>query len=70
MPVAVSYRTSQSVVPDWRPVQQIDECWRVEDGWWRERPVSRRYFRLLLVGGVIVTLFQDLTDGCWYVQAY
>ena len=68
VPIAVAKR--RSAQPHWQPVERVEECWRVEDGWWRERPTSRRYFRLLLAGGVVLTLFQDLTNGRWYAQTY
>ncbi len=48
-------------------VQAIQECWRIDDEWWRS-PVSRRYVRLLLDGGAMVTVYHDLEEGRWYTQ--
>jgi hypothetical protein len=50
----------------WR-VESTGEIWRVDDEWWR-RPISRRYFEVMLEGGKHVTLFEDLTTGEWFMQ--
>jgi hypothetical protein len=42
--------------------------WRLEDEWWRERPISRRYWHLELDSGKRINVFQDLIDGAWYQQ--
>jgi hypothetical protein len=52
-----------------RPVEQVQDVWRIDDEWWRE-PISRRYLTLLLADGALRTVFQDLTDGRWYEQRY
>lgn len=49
-------------------VEAVQEEWRLVDEWWRERPIRRRYFRLALVDGRIVTVFHDGVDGAWYAQ--
>ncbi len=46
----------------------VDE-WLVEDEWWRA-PLARRYLRLLLADGRLLTLFADLVHGGWYLQPY
>lgn len=35
------------------------------DEWWRERPVSRVYYSLLLEDGGTVTAYRDLVSGRW-----
>lgn len=52
-----------------RGIEHERERWVVEDRWWTPRPVRRRYFELVLEGGVNVTVFQDLTSRRWYSQA-
>jgi hypothetical protein len=47
----------------------VQDSWQVETEWWRPRPVSRRYFHLLLPSGALTTVYQDLVDGLWYAQA-
>ncbi len=51
-------------------VEAVLETWRIDDEWWRERPVSRVYYRLLLEDGRTVTLYRDLVRGRWSKQAY
>ncbi len=52
-----------------RRVEAVREEWRVEEGWWTDAPVRRRYLELVLAGGRVTTVFQDLRDpGRWYAQ--
>jgi hypothetical protein len=48
-------------------VEDILDVWRIDDEWWR-RPITRRYFELLLDGGKRVVLFEDLSTGEWFMQ--
>jgi hypothetical protein len=50
-----------------RRVQHILEIWQVDEEWWRE-PISRRYARLALDDGRIVTVYLDLLGREWYLQ--
>ena len=50
-----------------RAVRQILEIWQVDDEWWRD-PISRRYARLVLDDGRIVTVYLDLLSRRWYLQ--
>lgn len=50
-------------------VEEIIDIWRIDDEWWRE-PLLRRYFLVVLEGGALRTLFQDLLSGQWYAQRY
>lgn len=52
----------------WRPVEVVQERWRVDEGWWWERPVSRMYWRLVLAGGRQITVYEDLAGKSWWVQ--
>jgi hypothetical protein len=49
-------------------VESVLEDWLVEDRWWTDRPVRRRYLELVLEGGRCVLVFRDLTSGRWYSQ--
>jgi hypothetical protein len=49
-------------------VAQIQDCWRIDDEWWRERPVVRLYYTLRLEGDVLVTLYHDLITDTWHEQ--
>jgi hypothetical protein len=51
-------------------VESIVETWRIDDEWWREKPVSRLYRRVVLEDGRVVDVYQALASGRWYRQAY
>jgi hypothetical protein len=51
-------------------VLQVQDTWRIDDEWWRERPVSRVYFSLLLEDGQVVTVYDDVGRGRWALQHY
>ncbi len=51
-------------------VESVLETWRIDDEWWREKPVSRMYFRLLLEDGRTVTAYRDLIGNRWQCQNY
>lgn len=61
-PLAVVLRSRR------RRVAGVQETWRVEEEWWRERAVSRQYWRLVLEDGQVVTVFEDLVEGGWWRQ--
>lgn len=65
LPVAVARRRGE-----WRQVEQVDDAWRVAEEWWRETPQERTYYRLLLEGGRLLSLFHDGSSGRWYEQRY
>ncbi len=64
-------------------IEGVLEVWRLAEGWWREVPVDRTYYRVAVDGGRALTLFRDegsrddgLRDGAdgaeaggrWYEQ--
>ena len=54
-------------------VERIEEACRIADEWWREAPLQRSYYRVVLEGGGTLTLFHDDTQppaGGWYEQRY
>ncbi len=52
----------------WVAVARTADRWRIDDEWWRERPLSRTYYRVLLEDGQPLTLFRDDVTGQWYEQ--
>jgi hypothetical protein len=72
MPRAARVRTSAAGIPvqvDGHTVEQVRESWVVEDRWWTGRPLRRRYWELLSVGGRNVVVFCDLgAGGGWFAQ--
>lgn len=74
-PVPVQVCTSSDGVPSTivlrgRPcdVVTVQERWRVDEGWWWDRPVSRLYWQLVLIDGRLITVYQDLQDKTWWAQ--
>lgn len=51
-------------------VEAVLETWRIDDEWWRQLPISRLYYRLLLEDGRTVTVYRDETGGRWWKQRY
>ena len=51
-------------------VLQVQDTWRIDDEWWRERPVSRLYYELALEDGRVVTVYRDEANHSWYHQIY
>jgi hypothetical protein len=49
-------------------VEAVSEEWVVEDRWWTEEPLRRRYFELVLADGRTAVVFRDLVGGGWYAQ--
>lgn len=54
----------------WRPVEQVVDLWEVETEWWTPEPVNRRYWRLALTDGGLLTVYRDLATGQWFRQGY
>jgi hypothetical protein len=63
----------------WTAVLDVIEVWRIGEEWWRERPIRRTYFTVVLKEGRSVTVFRDElaatlagpgTDGGWFEQRY
>ena len=43
--------------------------WIVEDRWWTEQPIHRRYWELITETGRRIVVFHDLTSSGWFSQA-
>ena len=48
----------------------IEDCWRIDDEWWRSEPVSRLYYAVILASGQRIVLSKNLIDSSWYRQTY
>ncbi|MGI8921386.1 MAG: hypothetical protein ACR2HD_06895 [Solirubrobacteraceae bacterium] len=44
------------------------ESWLIEDRWWTDRPLRRRYWELVTSDGRNLVVFHDLDSGNWYTQ--
>lgn len=49
-------------------VLSVEDQWCIEDEWWRDHPVSRSYYEVVLADGRRVTLYQDIVTSKWYEQ--
>ncbi|MBI4301679.1 MAG: hypothetical protein HY664_03650 [Chloroflexi bacterium] len=77
-PIGLPQPIEVRVVPNGWPVAvraghrwlmaQIVGRWRIDDEWWREQPVSRMYFEIVLENGHHWVIFQDLIGNIWFRQ--
>lgn len=59
----------QPLAVDGETVDAVSESWLVEDRWWTDQPLRRRYWEVVTAGGRNVVVFRDLVArGCWYRQ--
>ena len=49
-------------------VASVDDLWEIDEEWWRENPVVRRYYQVTTEDGRPMTIFRDLVSGEWYRQ--
>ena len=49
-------------------VAAIRETWLLEDRWWTEQPLRRRYWEVVTTDGVDRVVFHDLIEGGWWRQ--
>ncbi|MEJ7824030.1 MAG: hypothetical protein WKF48_01300 [Solirubrobacteraceae bacterium] len=51
---------------DGEVVEAVRESWLVEDRWWTERPLRRRYWEVVTAGGRNAIVFRDLVEQGWH----
>lgn len=51
-----------------RAVDSVRESWLVEDRWWTERPLRRRYWEVVTECGRDEVVFHELESGRWWRQ--
>jgi hypothetical protein len=51
-------------------ITAVEDCWRIDDEWWRSEPVSRLYYAVILVSGQRLVLSKNLIANSWYRQSY
>jgi hypothetical protein len=49
-------------------VDFVRESWLIEDRWWVQRPLRRRYWEVVTACGRDVVVFHELEAGGWFVQ--
>ena len=58
----------QPLTVDGREVESVRESWLLEDRWWTERPLRRRYWEVITVCGRNEVVFHDLRSARWWRQ--
>ncbi len=53
---------------DGRAVDTVRESWLVEDRWWTDRPVRRRYWEVVTADGRNLVVFREIERGDWFRQ--
>ena len=53
---------------DGQAVEAIRESWLIEDRWWTDVPLRRRYWEVVTADGRNLVAFRDLVRGRWYTQ--
>ena len=56
------------LVVDGRRVDFVRESWLLEDRWWTQRPLRRRYWEVVTSCGRDLVVFHELEEGGWFVQ--
>ena len=49
-------------------VLAVRETWLLEDRWWGEQPLCRRYWELLMASGRNAVVFCELPARRWFAQ--
>lgn len=73
--LGIPRRATVAVDPDGQPqavdgraVDSVRETWLLEDRWWTERPLRRRYWEVVTTYGSDQVVFHDLIAGGWWRQ--
>jgi hypothetical protein len=53
---------------DGRAVEAVRESWLIEDRWWTDMPLRRRYWEVVTADGRNLVVFRELAGGRWYAQ--
>jgi hypothetical protein len=53
---------------DGHAVEAVRESWLVEDRWWTDLPLRRRYWEVVTADGRDLVAFRDLERGRWFTQ--
>ena len=51
-------------------VESVEDTWRIADEWWREVPIVRTYFEVLLEDGRRTVLYRDDITHQWFKQLH
>ena len=51
---------------DGRTVDTVRESWLIEDRWWTDQPLRRRYWEVVTTCGRNVVVFRELEEQRWF----
>jgi len=51
-----------------KAVEAVRESWLVEDRWWTDAPLRRRYWEVVTAEGRNRVVFRDLEADTWFAQ--
>jgi CO dehydrogenase/acetyl-CoA synthase delta subunit len=71
VPVRVAVEAGDGGAPltvEGREIEAVRESWIVEDRWWTDRPLRRRYWEVVTTTGSNDIVFHDLRSGRWWRQ--
>jgi CO dehydrogenase/acetyl-CoA synthase delta subunit len=63
-----SGRRGRPVAVGGRRVDAVRESWLIEDRWWTDAPLRRRYWEVVTADGRSLVVFRDLDSGKWFQQ--
>ncbi|HEX8082760.1 MAG TPA: hypothetical protein VF529_00630 [Solirubrobacteraceae bacterium] len=66
--VRASTETGRPLTVDGRTVDAVRESWLVEDRWWTDRPIRRRYWEVVTADGLNLVVFREIGRGRWFRQ--
>jgi hypothetical protein len=67
-PARVHWRDGRPFEVDGEAVDSLRESWLVEDRWWAQQPLRRRYWEMVGARGRNLVVFHDLCSGGWFTQ--
>jgi hypothetical protein len=56
------------VTVEGRAVEAVRESWLVEDRWWTDAPLRRRYWEVVCADGRDLVVYRELEGGGWFTQ--
>ncbi len=59
-------RGGRPIDVDGHEVVSVRESWLIEDRWWTENPLRRRYWEVVTIDGRDLVVFRDLEAGSWF----
>jgi hypothetical protein len=65
-PARIRWRDGFPAQVNGEAVEALRESWLVEDRWWTDEPLRRRYWELVGERGRNVVIFHDLCSGAWF----